>query len=503
MKMDNDQHRIVAEAQANQLSEKESKYRRAKIWQMGFFAANNTATNIFMFLMMNVAYFATGPIGLGTVVVSTLITGSRIFDGITDPIIGLWIDKTDGKYGKFRPFMVLGYVVMTVAVLLIFFTNQHAPESLRLIYFVLLYMLYIIGYTFQTAVTKSGQSVITTDPSQRPLFSTFDITLTSILFAAAPIYLSSYLVPKYGGFTANTEALFHEFALTFIAISGVLTLLAIIGIWSSDISENFGTGQTVKITFKDMITILKRNRALQMLIVAASTDKLGQQVATNSIVMVVIFGVIIGDFSLYGTLAGIMMIPNIILVLFGTGFAAKFGTKKGYIVSTWLAMFAFTTMFLLLWLGEPSQIRLGNWNFMTIAFLVAYVFGTGVRTLSGGLVIPMIPDVTDYETYLTGRYAPGVMGTIFSFVDKMISSLAQTLIGVLLAVIGFREVFPDVDTPYSDSLFWVGVFLFIGTLMIAWIISLVAMKFYPLSKDKMKEVQDELQKRREENLASK
>lgn len=501
MKMDNDQHRIAAEANANQVANKEGQYRRAKVWQMGFFAANNTATNVFMFLMMNVAYFATGPVGLGTVIVSTLITGSRIFDGFTDPIIGLWIDKTDGKFGKFRPFMVMGYLVMTVAVLLMFFTNQHAPESMRLIYFILLYMLYIIGYTFQTAVTKSGQSVITTDPSQRPLFSTFDITFTSIFFAAAPIYLSTYLVPKYGGFTANAEALFAEFALTFIALSGLLTILAIIGIWSSDVTENFGAGKTVKITFKDMVKILKGNRALQMLIVAASTDKLGQQVATNSIVMVVIFGVIIGDFSLYGALAGIMMIPNIILVLFGTGFAAKFGTKKGYIVSTWLAMLAFTTMFLLLWLGEPSQIRLGNWNFMTIAFLVAYVFGTGVRTLSGGLVIPMIPDVTDYETYLTGRYAPGVMGTIFSFVDKMISSLAQTLIGVLLAVIGFREVFPDVDTPYSDSLFWVGTFLFIGTLMIAWIISLVAMKFYPLSKDKMVEIQAELQKRREVNVA--
>ncbi len=499
MKMDNDQQRIVAEGKAKKTAKQEGNYRRAKVWQMALFAGNNTATNAFMFLMMNVAYFATGVVGLGTVIVSTLITGSRIFDGITDPIIGLWIDKTDGKFGKFRPFMLMGYVVMTISTGLMFFTNQHVPEGMRLIYFVVLYVIYIIGYTFQTAVTKSGQSVITTDPAQRPLFSTFDISYTSVFFAGVMIYVSNYLVPKYGGF--NSEALFVEFSLTIMAFSGILTLLAIIGIWSSDISENFGTGKAVKITFKDMITILKGNRPLQMLIVAASTDKLGQQIATNSIVMVVIFGVIIGDFTLYGTLAGIMMIPNIIVVLFGTSFAAKFGTRKGYIVATWLSMIAFTAMFLLLWLGDPTAIRMGNWNFMTIAFLIAYVFGTGVRTLSGGLVIPMIPDVTDYETYLTGRYAPGVMGTIFSFVDKMISSLAQTLIGVSLAIIGFQEVFPDVDTPYSDSLFWVGTFLFIGTLMIAWIISLIAMKFYTLTKERMQEVQTELQKRREENLS--
>lgn len=496
MKMDNDQQRIVAEGVAKETVKQEGKYRRAKVWQMGFFAANNTATNAFMFLMMNVAYFATGVVGLGTVIVSTLITGSRMFDGITDPVIGLWIDKTDGKYGKFRPFMMMGYVVMTIAVLLIFFTNQLVPESMRLLYFIGLYVIYIIGYTFQTAVTKAGQSVITTDPAQRPLFSTFDISYTSLFFAGAMIYLSNYLVPKYGGF--NSEGLFFEFTLTIIAFSGVLTAFAVLGIWSSDRSENFGTGKTVKITLKDMVKIIKHNRPLQMLIVAASTDKLGHTVATNTIVMAIIFGVVIGDFGLYGALAGIMMIPNIIIVLFGTSFASKFGTRKAYIVSTWLAMGAFTTIFLLLWLGDPTQIRLGNWNLMTLTFIVAYVFGNGVRTLSGGLVIPMIPDVTDYETYQTGRYAPGVMGTIFSFVDKMISSFGQTVIGLTLAFVGFREVFPDVDTPYTEGLFWSGMFLYVGVLMVAWIASLVAMKYYELSKERMQEIQTELQVRREE-----
>jgi Na+/melibiose symporter-like transporter len=167
-------------------------------------------------------------------------------------------------------------------------------------------------------------------------------------------------------------------------------------------------------------------------------------------------------------------------------------------MSTWLAMAAFTTIFLLLWLGDPTQIRLGNWNLMTLTFIVAYVFGNGVRTLSGGLVIPMIPDVTDYETYQTGRYAPGVMGTIFSFVDKMISSFGQTVIGITLAFVGFREVFPDVDTPYTEGLFWSGMFLYVGVLMVAWIASLVAMKYYELSKERMQEIQIELQARREE-----
>ncbi len=445
--------------------------------------------------MMNVAYFATGVVGLGTVVVSTIITGSRMFDGLTDPVIGLWIDKTDGKYGKFRPFMLAGYLTMTTVVLLTFFTNHLVPDAMRMPYFILLYLIYIIGYTFQTAVTKSGQSVLTNDPEQRPMFSTFDISMTAIFFAGAGIYLANYLVPKYGSF--NSAALFAEFTLTIIALSGVLTLLAIIGIWEKDCTEHFGTGKAVKINLKDMWEIIKGNRPLQMLIIAASTDKLGQTVATNSIVMVMLFGIIIGDYGLFGVISGILLIPNIIIAIFGTRLAGKFGTKKGYIASTWLSMIAYSGIFLLLVLGDPTQISLSNMGFMTIAFLTLFIIGNGVRTLSGGLVIPMIPDVTDYETYRTGRYAPGVMGTIFSFVDKMISSFGQTIIGLTLAFIGFEQVFPDVSTPYSSDILWVTLFMFIGMLMVAWIASLVAMKFYDLDKEKMVEIQAVIEERRQ------
>ncbi|GEK89493.1 Na+/melibiose symporter [Alkalibacterium putridalgicola] len=480
---------------------KKRNFNRAKIWQIGFFAANNTATNAYMFLMMNVAYFATGVVGLGTVIVSTVITGSRIFDGFTDPVIGMWIDKTSGKFGKFRPFMVGGYLLMTIVMLLLFFTNQLVPDAMKLPYFIGLYALYIIGYTFQTAVTKSGQSVITSDPEQRPIFSTFDISMTSIFFAGIGIYLANYLVPKYGGW--NSEALFYEFALTFIVFSGILTTLAVIGIWSKDRPEFFGTGEVVKITFKDMWQILKGNRPLQMLVVAASTDKLGQQVATNSIVMVMLFGIVIGDYGLFGVLSGIMLIPNVIIAIFGTRIAAKFGTKQGYILATWASIAAFVGMFLLIVLGDPGAISMDNWGFMTISFVTLYVVGNGVRTLSGGLVIPMIPDVTDYETYKSGRYAPGVMGTIFSFVDKMISSLAQTVIGFTLAYIGFEQIFPDVDTPYTSEILWVTMFLFIGILLFAWIASLIAMKFYDLDKEKMLMIQNELQDRKDEVLAKK
>ena len=87
---------------------------RAKLWQIGGFAFNNTATNLYMFMMNFIAYYLTGYVGVGVVVASTLITTMRIWDGVTDPFIGYMVDKTNSKFGKNRPFMVIGNVILAV-----------------------------------------------------------------------------------------------------------------------------------------------------------------------------------------------------------------------------------------------------------------------------------------------------------------------------------------------------------------------------------------------------
>ncbi len=70
-----------------------------------------------------------------------------------------------------------------------------------------MYAIYVIGYTFQTACTKAAQACLTNDPAQRPLFTRFDSSYMLLMGSGIAMYTSSYLVPKYGGFTlpAMTE----------------------------------------------------------------------------------------------------------------------------------------------------------------------------------------------------------------------------------------------------------------------------------------------------------
>ena len=110
----------------------------------------------------------------------------------------------------------------------------------------------------------------------------------------------------------------------------------------------------------------------------------------------------------------------------------------------------------------------------------------------------MIADVIDYEQYRSGNYVPGLIGSMFSFADKVISSLGPTLVSLLIASIGFRNNLPTIDTPFSNKLFAIGLFGMYGMVIIGLIINLVAMRFYKLDPEFMEIVRQELDRRNSE-----
>ena len=144
---------------------------RAKLYQLVLFPFNNGATNVYYILTSAYIAYYGGVLGLALVFASTMVTVMRLFDAVTDPIIGALIDKTNGKFGKFRPFMLIGNLIMIVSSFLLYFCTQLVPTTMmpvRYVLYVLFYAIYVIGYTFQTSVTRSGQTVLTNDPKQRP-----------------------------------------------------------------------------------------------------------------------------------------------------------------------------------------------------------------------------------------------------------------------------------------------------------------------------------------------
>ena len=480
---------------------------RVPLWRIGGFALNNTATNMYMFLMNFIAYYLTGFVGVAVVTASSFAMFMRIWDGVTDPFIGYLVDKTNGKFGKNRPFMIIGQIILCVMSFIMFHLTPMIPEAGRFAFFIVMAAIYYIGYTFQCVVTKSAQTCLTNDPNQRPLFSMFDAGYNTILFAVMAV-VATNIATANGGFYEQTT--WNTLWLLTACTSAIFTIIAVISISPKDNAKYFGTGAPQKVSFKDYWETIKGNRAIQMLIVSASSDKLATSMRTSTI-YIVLFGLLAGSYSVYGTMTGITTVPSTIIAMAFVGlFATKMGQRKAMLFGSIGGIILNAVMILLWTVGDPTSMVNAEgglqWGFFAVAYLVLTVAIAGFQGISGNIVIPMTADCADYEVYRTGKYVPGLMGTLFSLVDKLISAFAPLITGVMLAAIGFKETLPDATTTMAmmndgvsayqginvSAIAPVSLFLAFGTVIIGLLLNVIALKFYPLTKEYMAEIQGEI-----------
>lgn len=516
---------------------------RVPLWRIAGYALNNTATNVYLMMMNYATYYLMGWVGVGMMVASSLTMMMRIWDGVTDPFVGFMVDKTNGKFGKNRPFIVIGQIIMFATTFVMFNFIPKMGTGVRFIAFIIIYMIYIIGYTCQCVVTKSAQTCLTNDPKQRPIFAmcdtVYNIVLMNIMF---PIIVTDVLVPK---FTLTAEAnaaeiaslvaqnpalagiveksggslsafynpgLFTTMQLMFGGLSAVFAVCAIIALWRKDNPKYFGLGTTQKVGIKDYVDTLAHNRAIQMLVVSASTDKLFMSTKSNATVMICLFGIIFGNYAAFSSYSQITSIPIcLISLLLMNKIARQMGQKASMLVGTWGGIIGSIAITLFLFFfnpkGDASKFSLPafrlirpdtwgtlftGWTTTALIFVLLVIAWSGVQALSSSIVITMTADCADYEVYRTGKYVPGLMGTLFSFVDKLISSLAATLVALFYSVAGFKDALPDTMTPYSDGIFWATIGCFVLLPIVGWLCNVVAMHFYPLTKEKMAEIQAEI-----------
>lgn len=217
---------------------------RVPLWRIGGFALNNTATNLYLMMMGYVSFYLMGFVGVAMVTASSFSMMMRIWDGVTDPFVGFLVDKTNGKFGKNRPFMIIGNAILCVSSFILFHVTHKLPENttIRFAFFIVVSAIYYLGYTCQCVVTKSAQSCMTNDPKQRPMFASFDGVYNTVLFALIGIVYSNFANQyKDVGSYASTE-FFHAIWLMTAIVSAVFTAIAVFSIAPKDRPEFFGTG---------------------------------------------------------------------------------------------------------------------------------------------------------------------------------------------------------------------------------------------------------------------
>lgn len=462
---------------------------KIKQWQLILAPASACIPTMFIILLTFASYVATGVYGVSTVLAGYIITGTRVFDAITDPLIGLWCDRFESKWGRARPLTIIGWAIMSVSVFAMFKLGLGAGMGkLSVLIFILIYLVYILGYTIFNIGSGLVQPIMGKNLKDRAILARGQTVYTTVLSSTISMILAATLMPKHN--YKMGLPLFADLCVMVILASAVLIAITYIAVTTSgtDVMASYKGMSKDPIKMKDALDLVLHNRDMQMYTIAAASDKLALQTASNSAITVMIFGIIIGNYKFNASLNLVNMFVTLALLFFFVSrLAGKSGLKKANILwtSTSIAMYALMWVFLLC--VDTLQITVNP--VLKVVFIVLYCAMGASKMATSCVSNPLRYDIIDYEFSRSGRYMPALVNTVYSFIDKLISSLASTIVALSVAMIGYTEGMPQATDELTSGVFWVGTFLWLGVPIIGYVCTLVAMRWYKLDKKTMDEVQ--------------
>ena len=131
------------------------------------YGLGDTASNIvFQTVMLFLSFFYTDIFGISPAIVGTLFLVVRIFDAVTDPLMGALTDRTNSKYGKFRPYLLWLSIPFGLISILAFTTPDLSDQG-KVIYAFVTYGLLMAAYTAINIPYSALGGVLTADPKER------------------------------------------------------------------------------------------------------------------------------------------------------------------------------------------------------------------------------------------------------------------------------------------------------------------------------------------------
>ena len=367
---------------------------------------------VYTFLMI---YF-TDVVGINPAFVGTLFLMARLWDAINDPILGMIVDNTRSRFGKFRPWIFIGTILNSVVLFLLFRKPDLEGTSLYL-YYSVMYILWGMTYTIMDipywsmiptlATTKEDREKISVVP--RIFASLGGLTVTTFGIA---------LVNKLGN--GNQIKGFEYFALGIVIIFIISTIVTCINVKEkTQVQVN-----NEKVNIKQAFNILKQNDQLLVFIGIVLAYNLAMQLAGGAAIYY--FKYVAGKeslFSLYSffkvaEIGGLMLFPVV---------TRKIGRQQVFRMATILPMFGLITLFIS-GLIAPQSIL-----FISVS---AVLLNLGSGFLLGSTTV-MLADIVDYGEYKLGSRNESIIFSAQTLLVKLASALSGWLIGVGLSLIGY------------------------------------------------------------------
>lgn len=368
--------------------------------------------------------FYTDSVGIHIAALGYILLAVRIFDAITDPFIGALSDRTTTRWGRRRPYMAVGSILLAVTVILLF-NPPHASEGFETVWFTVWIFITFLFWTVVTVPYEALGPEITFDYDARTrLFGLRDGALIAGTLAAAVTPAAIAWGMDLGSGAAEERTKFFVFsvgyapfliAMCWWCVFAVRELPAAIAPQRSNIAA----------TFKQVI----RNRPFVILIAAYTVAAFGSNLPATLILYYV-------EYVLQSPRADLFLVMyfvvGILLLPAWVAAARRIGKKRAWLAAMAVNTVAFVFVF---FLGPGDEVLYG-----ILVVLSGVGFGATVALPSA-----LQADVIDYDELMSGERREGRYIGAWSVAKKLAAALGVGIALSVLGVVGYEPNVPQTE----------------------------------------------------------
>lgn len=378
--------------------------------------------------------------------VTGIIMAARVFDAFNDPFMGVIVDNTHTKYGKFKPWICIGAVLVSILTVLLF-SNFGLSGSAFIIVFGIIYVLWGIAYTMNDISYWSMLPTLSQDQREREEIGSVSRICASIgLFAVVTLIVP--VTEAIGGVVGSLQKGYFILSIILVVIMLAFLCFTVFGVKE----PMLGNKKEEHTSVKELVRIIFKNDQLLVTALAMALFMIGYSTTTSF--GLYYFKYVYGDEGMYSVFALILGVSQIFALSIFPVLGKRYPRKKLYAFSTALVVTGYLIFFF-----APTNTML----FIGIAGLILFIGQAFIQVMT----LMFLTDSVEYGEWKFGKRNDSVTFSLQPFINKMGGAIASGVVGAIVIVSGMSQAQSAADMTTS------GIFILKMAMMVFPLICIV------------------------------